>query len=177
METQIEKKVQAPKLNIGINAEGRKEICENVCRVLSDTFLMALKTQNYHWNVTGRMFKSLHTLFEEQYQDLYAAADLLAERVRALGEFAPGSFQEFSKHSAIKEETGIPNSDEMIFNLVKGHETVVEALREGISKCDEVNDNATQDMLIQRVQQHEKHIWMLRSLITPQKSSVLNTDH
>jgi len=174
---EIENKNQSPKINIGIDAEGRKQICENLSRVLSDTFLMALKTQNYHWNVTGRMFKSLHVLFEEQYKDLYEAADLIAERMRALGEFAPGSFSAFSKQTAIKEETGIPSSDEMISNLIKGHETIVEALNEGIRKCDDVSDDATQDMLIARVQEHEKQAWMLRSLITPQESSVQNTDH
>lgn len=177
METQTENKTQAPKINIGINTEGRKEICECLARVLADTYFLGLKTQNYHWNVTGKMFKSLHTLFEEQYKDIYGAADLVAERMRALGEFAPGSFVNFSKLTAIKEETGVPSSDEMIYNLIKGHETVVEALREGIKKCDEISDNATQDMLIQRVQEHEKHAWMLRSLITPEQSTSHSTDH
>nr|MBA2404838.1 DNA starvation/stationary phase protection protein [Bdellovibrionales bacterium] len=125
-------------------------------------------TQNYHWNVTGNMFQSLHTLFEEQYKEQAMAIDEVAERIRALGEYAPGSFAAFSKVSSIKEETAIPSAEEMIHNLVRGNEAVVTTAREIVSLADSCEDDVTSDLMIERMQVHEKNAWMLRSLITHQ---------
>lgn len=169
MVSKMETNFNSPQINIGINDEGRKDISEVLSKVLADTYLLGLKTQNYHWNVTGSMFKSLHALFDEQYSDIQEAADLIAERIRALGEYAPGSFAEFSKLTSITEETGVPTSNDMIQNLVISNETVIKGLREAIKKCEEYGDDATEDIMITRIQEHEKHTWMLRSLITSQR--------
>jgi len=153
-------------INIGISEKDRKAVCKGLNKLLADSYLLYLKTQNYHWNVTGKMFQSLHTLFEEQYLEQAAAIDVVAERIRALGEYAPGSFAAFSKVSSIKEETAIPSADEMIQNLVQGNEAVVTTAREIVALADECEDDVTTDLMIERMQIHEKNAWMLRSLIT-----------
>jgi starvation-inducible DNA-binding protein len=153
-------------INIGISEKDRKSVCKGLNKLLADSYLLYLKTQNYHWNVTGKMFQSLHTLFEEQYLEQAAAIDVVAERIRALGEYAPGSFAAFSKVSSIKEETAIPSADEMIHNLVQGNEAVVTTAREIVALADECEDDVTTDLMIERMQIHEKNAWMLRSLIT-----------
>lgn len=153
-------------INIGINEPNRKAIAEGLSRLLADSYLLFLKTHNYHWNVTGQMFQALHTMFEEQYTELFTAVDEIAERIRALGEFAPGSFQAFQEISQIKEETKHPNAEEMIRNLVLGQEAVTKTAREIIKIADEAHDEPTVDLLTQRMQIHEKNAWMLRSLIT-----------
>ena len=155
-------------INIGISEKDRKAVCKGLNKLLADSYLLYLKTQNYHWNVTGQMFQSLHTLFEEQYLEQAAAIDVVAERIRALGEYAPGSFAAFSKVSSIKEETAIPSADEMIHNLVQGNEAVVTTAREIVALADECEDDVTTDLMIERMQIHEKNAWMLRSLITHQ---------
>jgi len=155
-------------INIGISEKDRKAVCKGLNKLLADSYLLNLKTQNYHWNVTGNMFQSLHSLFENQYQEQVAAIDVIAERIRALGEYAPGSFVAFSKVSTIKEETAIPQAEEMIHNLVQGNEAVVTTAREIISLADECEDDVTSDLMIERMQVHEKNAWMLRSLITHQ---------
>ena len=155
-------------INIGISEKDRKAVCKGLNKLLADSYLLYLKTQNYHWNVTGQMFQSLHTLFEEQYLEQAAAIDVVAERIRALGEYAPGSFAAFSKVSSIKEETAIPSTDEMIHNLVQGNEAVVTTAREIVALADECEDDVTTDLMIERMQIHEKNAWMLRSLITHQ---------
>ena len=155
-------------INIGISEKDRKSVCKGLNKLLADSYLLYLKTQNYHWNVTGKMFQSLHTLFEEQYLEQAAAIDVVAERIRALGEYAPGSFAAFSKVSSIKEETAIPSTDEMIHNLVQGNEAVVTTAREIVALADECEDDVTTDLMIERMQIHEKNAWMLRSLITHQ---------
>jgi starvation-inducible DNA-binding protein len=155
-------------INIGISEKDRKAVCKGLNKLLADSYLLYLKTQNYHWNVTGKMFQSLHTLFEEQYLEQAAAIDVVAERIRALGEYAPGSFAAFSKVSSIKEETAIPSTDEMIHNLVQGNEAVVTTAREIVALADECEDDVTTDLMIERMQIHEKNAWMLRSLITHQ---------
>ena len=155
-------------INIGISEKDRKAVCKGLNKLLADSYLLYLKTQNYHWNVTGNMFQSLHTLFEEQYLEQAAAIDVVAERIRALGEYAPGSFAAFSKVSSIKEETAIPSADEMIHNLVQGNEAVVTTAREIVALADECEDDVTTDLMIERMQIHEKNAWMLRSLITHQ---------
>ena len=155
-------------INIGISEKDRKAVCKGLNKLLADSYLLYLKTQNYHWNVTGKMFQSLHTLFEEQYLEQAAAIDVVAERIRALGEYAPGSFAAFSKVSSIKEETAIPFADEMIHNLVQGNEAVVTTAREIVALANECEDDVTTDLMIERMQIHEKNAWMLRSLITHQ---------
>ncbi len=157
-------------INIGINQKDRKSVCKGLSKLLADSYLLYLKTQNYHWNVTGKMFQPLHLLFETQYQELAAAVDQIAERIRALGEFAPGSFNSFTKVTSIKEENGIPTAEEMIQNLVQGHEAVVTTAREIISLTDECEDDVTADLLVERMQVHEKSAWMLRSMITTTKA-------
>lgn len=155
-------------INIGISEKDRKAVCKGLNKLLADTYLLYLKTQNYHWNVTGKMFQSLHTLFEKQYLEQALAVDEVAERIRALGEYAPGSFAAFSKVSSIKEESAIPSAEEMIHNLVQGNEAVVTSAREIVSLADSCEDDVTSDLMINRMQVHEKNAWMLRSLITHQ---------
>ena len=153
-------------INIGISEKDRKAVCKGLSKLLADAYLLYLKTQNYHWNVTGKMFQSLHTLFEKQYQEQAAAIDSIAERIRALGEFAPATFSAFSKVSSIKEESAIPFAEEMIHNLVEGNEAVVTTAREIVSLADECEDDVTSDLMIERMQIHEKNAWMLRSMVT-----------
>ena len=157
-----------PEINIGISTKDRKAVCKGLNKLLADAYLLYLKTQNYHWNVTGPSFQSLHILFENMYQEQAEAVDVIAERIRALGEFAPGSFAAFSKVTSIKEETSIPSAEEMIHSLVIGNEAVVTTAREIVNLADECEDDVTSDLMIERMQVHEKNAWMLRSLITHQ---------
>ena len=170
MPNKIEAEFSDRPINIGINEKERKQVCRGLSKLLADSYLLYLKTQNYHWNVTGKMFQPLHTLFEEQYVDLADAVDQIAERIRALGEYAPGSFSSFTKVTSIKEETSIPVAEEMIHNLVVGNEAVVSTAREIINLCDEAQDDVTVDLMVTRMQRHEKNAWMLRSMIASQKS-------
>lgn len=152
-------------INIGINEVNRTAIADGLSRLLADSYVLFLKTHNYHWNVTGPMFQTLHLMFEAQYTELFTAVDEIAERIRSLGSFAPGSFQAFEKLSKIKEETATPDAEQMIRNLVLGQEAVVKTAREIIKIAAEANDEPTVDLLTQRMQVHEKNAWMLRSLI------------
>lgn len=152
-------------IDIGIKEEDRKKIADGLSRLLADTYTLYLKTHNYHWNVKGPMFQTLHLMFETQYTELATAVDEIAERIRALGEKAPGSYMEYSKLSSIKEETGWPTAHEMIRNLVTAQETVIRTAREIFPTADAGSDEATVDLLTQRVQLHEKTAWMLRSLL------------
>jgi starvation-inducible DNA-binding protein len=166
MGNKIQAEKSLPAINIGINEKDRKSLCKGLSRLLADSYLLYLKTQNYHWNVTGLMFRPLHTLFEEQYKEQAAAIDQIAERIRALGEFAPGSFASFSKMTSIKEENGVPDAEEMIVSLVQGNEAVVTTARELIALTDECEDDVTADLLVERMQVHEKNAWMLRSMVS-----------
>lgn len=166
MANKIEAEFSEPSINIGISEKDRKSVCRGLNKLLADSYLLYLKTQNYHWNVTGKMFRSLHGLFEEQYKELAASIDEIAERIRALGEFVPGSFSNFAKVTSIKEENGIPSAEEMIHNLVVGNEAVVTTAREIISLTDDCEDDVTADLLVDRMQVHEKNAWMLRSMIS-----------
>jgi starvation-inducible DNA-binding protein len=166
----IEADFSEQKINIGIDQKERKELCKALGTFLADTYLLYLKTQNYHWNVTGKMFQPLHSLFEEQYQDMARAIDKIAERIRALGEYAPGSFSSFSRLSTLKEENSIPSSDEMIHYLITGHEHIITNAREMLSICESCEDEVSADLLVQRMQIHEKNAWILRSLLTAQKN-------
>ncbi|KUM51627.1 Dps family protein [Rheinheimera sp. EpRS3] len=153
------------KINIGINEEQRKAIADGLSVLLADTYTLYLKTHNYHWNVTGPMFQTLHTLFETQYNELALAVDEIAERIRALGEFAPGSYKEYAKLTSIKEADGIPTAEEMIKDLVKGQEAIAKTARSIVPVADEASDEVSLDLLTQRMTVHEKTAWMLRSLV------------
>lgn len=159
-----------PDINIGINEQDRKALSKGLSSFLADSYLLYLKTQNYHWNVTGKMFAQLHELFEKQYQDLALSVDEIAERIRALGEYAPGSFASFSKLTSIKEEASVPTAEEMIQNLVTANETVVSTARELMTLTEECEDDVTADLLTRRMQVHEKNAWMLRSMLSANKA-------
>lgn len=152
-------------IDIGINEQQRKQIAHGLSRLLADTYTLYLKTHNFHWNVTGPMFNSLHLMFEGQYNELALAVDTIAERIRALGFPAPGSYAQFSELTAIKEETKVLKADEMINHLVHGHETVVRTARSIYEDAEQAHDEASVDLLTQRLQLHEKTAWMLRSLL------------
>lgn len=170
MANSIEAQFSEQEINIGINQKDRKAVCKGLSKLLADAYLLYLKTQNYHWNVTGKQFRSLHELFEEQYREQAEAIDVIAERIRALGEFAPATFSNFAKLTSIREDTSIPSADEMIHNLVQGNEAVVTTAREIINLADDCEDDVTTDLMIERMQVHEKNAWMLRSMISPKKA-------
>lgn len=153
------------KIDIGISDKDRKEIAAGLSKLLADSYTLYLKTHNFHWNVTGPMFTTLHTLFEQQYTELAAAVDEIAERIRALGIVAPGSYKQFGELSSIKEETGSPSAEDMIRQLVEGQEAVVKTARGVFPIVEKANDEPTADLLTQRMQLHEKNAWMLRSLL------------
>jgi starvation-inducible DNA-binding protein len=152
-------------IDIGIDATKREAIAGGLARVLSDSYTLYLKTHNFHWNVTGPMFQTLHLMFETQYNELALAVDLVAERIRALGLPAPGTYKQFAQLSAIKEDDGIPRAQDMIRRLVEGHETVARTAREVFKIAEAASDQPTCDLLTQRMQVHEKTAWMLRSLL------------
>ena len=153
------------KINTGIEESARKEIAEGLSRLLGDTYTLYLKTHNYHWNVTGPMFQTLHLMFETHYTELAVAVDDIAERIRALGERAPGSYLEFSKLTSIHEDKEVPKAKDMIVNLLTAHETLLRTARSALPKAEKGGDEATVDLLTQRIQLHEKTAWMLRSLL------------
>ena len=152
-------------IDIGISEEHRQQIAEGLARLLADSYTLYLKTHNFHWNVTGPMFTTLHVLFEQHYTELATAVDEIAERIRALGVAAPGSYKQFSQLSSIEEETGVPRAEEMIKQLVQGQEAVVKTARSVFPVVDAANDEPSADLLTQRMQIHEKNAWMLRSLL------------
>ncbi len=153
------------KIDIGLNDKQRKEIAEGLSCLLADTYSLYLKTHNFHWNVTGPHFNSLHLLFETQYTELWNAVDLLAERMRALGVFVPASYSEFTKLTAIKEETGYPAWNKMVEQLIVGHEAVIRTARKVVVIAADAHDEVTVSMLSDRMEIHEKSAWMLRSLL------------
>ncbi|GAB4210415.1 MAG: Dps family protein [Synechococcales cyanobacterium] len=152
-------------INIGISETDRQAIAEGLSVLLADTYTLYLKTHHFHWNVTGKMFQTLHLMFEQQYTELALAVDLIAERIRALGFPAPGTYREFSQLSTIPEEDGVPDADEMIRKLVAGQEAVVRTARSLFPVVENAQDEPTADLLTQRMQLHEKTAWMLRSLL------------
>lgn len=149
----------------GIPAETRAQITEGLARLLADTYTLYLKTHNYHWNVTGPMFQTLHLMFETQYNELALAVDLIAERIRALGAKAPGSYDEFSRLTSITSGSPAPTATDMIRDLVAGQEAVVRTARALFPLVEDAHDEPTADLLTQRMQIHEKTAWMLRSLL------------
>ncbi len=152
-------------INTGIPAEQRGAIVQGLSRLLADTYVLYLKTHSFHWNVEGPMFHTLHQMFMEQYTETWNATDLIAERIRSLGEYAPGTYREYARLTRIKETEGVPRAEEMVRLLIEGQEAVVRTAREALSMADEANDQPTLDLLTQRMQVHEKNAWMLRSLL------------
>ena len=155
----------APAMDIGISDKKREAIADGLSRLLADTYTLYLKTHNFHWNVTGPMFNTLHLMFEGQYTELALAVDSIAERIRALGFPAPGTYAAYARLSSIKEEQDVPDAQEMIRLLVQGQEAVVRTARSIFPLADKAADEPTADLLTQRMQVHEKTAWMLRSLL------------
>jgi starvation-inducible DNA-binding protein len=152
-------------INIGIDTDQRQEIAEGLSRLLADTYTLYLKTHNYHWNVVGPLFNTLHMMFETQYNELALAVDEIAERIRALGVRAPGTYREYAQLSSIPEDTDSPDATTMIQRLVEGQEAVARTARSVFPVANEAGDEPTADLLTQRMQVHEKTGWMLRSLL------------
>lgn len=152
-------------IDIGIAEADRKTIADGLSHLLADTYSLYLKTHNFHWNVTGPMFQTLHAMFETQYDELAIAVDLIAERIRALDFPAPGTYADFQRLSAISETEGVPKATDMIRELVQGQETVVRTARSIFPAAEKAHDEATADLLTQRIQLHEKTAWMLRSML------------
>ncbi|MCB0417631.1 MAG: DNA starvation/stationary phase protection protein [Bdellovibrionaceae bacterium] len=152
-------------VNTGIDEGKRKSLADGLGRVLADSYTLFLKTHNYHWNVKGPQFNSLHAMFEAQYTELFQAVDLIAERIRALGFSAPGSYAEFAKLTSIPEADKLPPAEGMIRGLVEGNEAVIRTARELLPRAEESKDAVTADLLTQRIDHHEKTAWMLRSLL------------
>jgi starvation-inducible DNA-binding protein len=158
----------APAIDIGLSGAQRKQIAEGLSRFLADSYTLYLKTHNFHWNVTGPMFNTLHLMFETQYTEQWTALDLVAERIRALGYNAPGSYAEFARLSSIAEEPGLADTAdwrEMVRQLTVGNEAVCRTARKVLKGADDAGDDPTVDLLTQRLQTHEKYAWMLRSLL------------
>ena len=152
-------------INIGLADRDRAKIAAGLSRLLADTYSLYLQTHNFHWNVTGPMFQTLHVMFETQYTELAPAVDLIAERIRSLGYPAPGTYSEFVRLTSLTETTGVPKAEKMIRLLVEGQEAVVRTARSIFPLVDKAGDEATADLLTQRIQLHEKTAWMLRSLL------------
>jgi starvation-inducible DNA-binding protein len=156
------------KMDIGIKPNDRKKIAEGLSKLLADTYSLYLKTHYFHWNVTGPMFNTLHLMFETQYTELALAVDLIAERIRALDEYAPGTYSQFAKLSSIPEPKNVPAAMAMVKELVEGHEAVCRTARAVFPAANKADDEATADLLTQRLQLHEKTAWMLRSMLEKQ---------
>jgi len=152
-------------INTGIAAKDRAAIAQGLSRLLADTYLLYLKTHNFHWNVEGPMFQTLHTMFMAQYTEAWNAIDLVAERIRSLGHYAPGTYKEYLKLGSIRETQGVPRADQMVKLLVEAQEAVVRTARSVLPLAEKANDQPTLDVLTQRMDVHEKNAWMLRSLL------------
>lgn len=152
-------------IDIGISDTDRAAVAKELSRTLADSYTLYLMTHNFHWNVTGPMFNTLHLMFMDQYTEEWQALDAIAERIRALGHYAPGTYAEYAKLSSIAEPTSVPNAEQMIEMLVKGNESVARTARAAFKCADDANDQPTIDLLTQRLDIHEKNAWMLRSLL------------
>ncbi len=157
--------MKATPINIGISEKDRKKIADGLAHMLADSYTLYLKTHNFHWNVTGPMFQTLHLMFMTQYNEIWMAVDMLAERIRALGYPAPGTYKEFAALTRIEDSKGVPNAKEMIKQLVAGQEAVVRTAREVLPVAEKAGDQPTVDLLSARMQIHEQNAWMLRSLL------------
>lgn len=153
------------KIDIGINEAHRKSISDGLSKLLADTYYLYAKTHGYHWNVTGPMFNTLHEMFMVQYTELWNSIDQIAERIRSLGYFAPAEYSKLAPLTKIVEDKEVPDANKMIENLIIGNETVIRTARSVLTPAEEANDQATLDLLTQRLNVHEKTAWMLRSLI------------
>lgn len=158
--------MKAPSIDIGISEKDRKKIADGLSHLLADTYTLYLKTHNFHWNVTGPMFNTLHLMFETQYNELALAVDLVAERIRALGFPAPGSYSAYAKLSTVKEASSVPDAEEMIRILAKDQEAVARTARNVFPLAEKANDQPTADLITQRLQVHEKTAWMLRAMVS-----------
>ena len=152
-------------MDTGISAKDRAAIAHGLSRLLADTYVVYLKTHNFHWNVEGPMFQTLHQMFMEQYTETWNAIDLVAERIRSLGHYAPGTYAEYNKLARIKETPGVPKAEQMVRLLIEGQEAIVKTAREVLPVAEKADDQPTLDLLTQRMQVHEKNAWMLRSLL------------
>lgn len=152
-------------MNTGISSKDRAAIAQGLSRLLADTYVLYLKTHNFHWNVEGPMFQTLHTLFMGQYTEAWNAIDLVAERIRSLGHYAPGTYKEYLKLARIKETEGVPKARKMVELLIEGQEAAVRTARELLPIAERADDQPTLDLVTQRMQVHEKNAWMLRSLL------------
>jgi starvation-inducible DNA-binding protein len=152
-------------MDTGIAAKDRAAIAKGLSRLLADTYVVYLKTHNFHWNVEGPMFQTLHQMFMEQYTEAWNAVDLVAERIRSLGHYAPGTYREYLELARVKETPGVPKALEMVKQLIAGQEAVVKTARELLPLAEGADDQPTLDLLTQRMQVHEKNAWMLRSLL------------
>lgn len=159
------KKPTAPAIDIGISSADREKTAKGLSRLLADSYTLYLMTHNFHWNVKGPMFNTLHTMFMQQYTEQWNALDIIAERIRALGFPAPGTYKEFSKLASIKEVEGVPKAIEMVQHLVAAQEATARTARSLLAVADKSNDQPTMDLLTQRLDVHEKTAWMLRSLL------------
>ena len=157
--------MKATPINIGISEKDRKKIADGLAHMLADSYTLYLKTHNFHWNVTGPMFQTLHLMFMTQYNEIWMAVDMLAERIRALGYPAPGTYKEFAALTRIEDSKGVPSAKEMIKQLVAGQEAVVRTAREVLPVAEKAGDQPTVDLLSARMQIHEQNAWMLRSLL------------
>ncbi|WP_084399190.1 Dps family protein [Henriciella aquimarina] len=150
-------------VDVGLDKKDRAASIEALRKVLGETYALYFKTHGYHWNVTGPRFKALHELFMQQYTELWQALDELAERIRALGEFAPASSDEIASYATIKPDNGVPDAEDMINNLVRGHETIAQVARDGVNAAEAGDDAVTADLMTQRAAAAEKAAWMLRA--------------
>ncbi|MGH8247295.1 MAG: Dps family protein [Gammaproteobacteria bacterium] len=153
------------RLELGITEEQRQRIADGLAHLLADTYTLYLKTHNFHWNVTGPMFATLHALFEQHYTELAGAIDEIAERIRALGEPAPGSYRQFSELTSLSEESGTPSAQQMIRQLISDQEAIARTARRLFPLLESAGDQPSADLLTRRLQIHEKNAWMLRSLM------------
>jgi starvation-inducible DNA-binding protein len=163
----MQQKADVSEVHTGIKRQDRKKLAHGLSRALAETYVLYVKTQGFHWNVVGPLFYGLHKLTEEQYQNLALAVDELAERIRALGYPAPATLGEFVALSSIKESPGVANAEEAVRQLNCDHESICRTFRETTAVADEFNDQATADMLTNRLKAHEQMAWMLRSLLAP----------
>jgi len=155
----------SPKIDIGIDERDRAKVADGLAHVLADSYSLYLQTHNFHWNVEGPLFNTLHLMFMGQYTELWNALDQIAERIRSLAFPAPGTNKQFQKLSSIDEVEGVPEALEMVRLLVAGHEAVARTVRSVIPAAEDAADEATIDLLVQRLQVHEKTAWMLRSML------------
>ena len=152
-------------IDTGISTKNRAAIANGLSRLLADIYVLYLKTHGFHWNVEGPMFQTLHQMFMDQYTETWNAIDPIAERIRALGHYAPGSYGQYIKLASIKEAAGVPKAEKMVQELIAGQEAVARTARSVLPLADDANDQPTLDLLTQRLNVHEKNAWMLRSLL------------